>query len=68
MLPDALCYFCRFSRNSHFTNTVYAPAQIMSVLILISVHFLFDSKKVVLLLVPGISNFLIGIFTDQGVK
>lgn len=42
----------------HFTNTVYALAQIMSVLILISVHFLFDSKKLILLLVPGSLTFL----------
>lgn len=42
----------------HFTNTAYALAQIMSVLILISVHFLFDSKKLILLLVAGSLTFL----------
>lgn len=40
----------------------------MSILILISVDFLFSSKKTRLLLKVGIPNFLTGIFTDQGVK
>lgn len=52
----------------HFINTNYVLAQIMSVLMLVSIYFLFSSKKVTLLLIPGIFNFLIGVFTDQGVK